>query len=278
MINSGNGDAFERISRLVRDYLTRDQSGPQPPPPTPVSDLARRRAGWYRPDNPRVEGLHFVERVLGLTRVTAGDSGLVLKPLLGERVTYLPVSDRLFRKPSDPVATLALVDDSANGRDAAIEMMGYLLPASFHRAWTPAVWLEVGVTALFLLGALATILFGLVWVPRWLFRRLREVPALRVRAWPLLAVLSVAAFVIVVMFSMEDAIPRLGRPTAWAWTLMVCTTLFPVTAVAGLVSALRAPEGVKRGVRWLALVASAANVVVAAYVAWFGMIAWRSWS
>jgi hypothetical protein len=262
----------------VRDYLTRDEPRPEPPPVAAVSQLARDRAGWYRPDNPRVADLRFVERVLGLMKVTATDSGLTVKPLFEKAKHFVPVSDRLFRERSDPVATLALVDDPENGRSAAIEAMGYLLPLSLHRAWTPVVWLELGVTGLFALSAALTVLFALVWIPRWLFRRMREVPRLGVRTWPLLAVLSVAVFVVVVVLSAEDAIPRLGHATPWAITLTVCTVLFPLTSLIGLLSALRAPVEVKRGVRWLALVASAANVVVAAYLAWFGMIAWRSWS
>jgi CubicO group peptidase (beta-lactamase class C family) len=110
MINSGSGKAFEEIGRLVRDYLTRDQTPPEPPPVAAVSDLARERVGWYRPDNPRTAKLRFVERVLGLIRVTATDSGLVLKPLLEDAHHFGPVSDRLFRQPSAPVATLALID------------------------------------------------------------------------------------------------------------------------------------------------------------------------
>ncbi len=277
MINTGNGKAFERISRLVRDFVTKDEPRPDPPPVAPLSTLARERTGWYRPDNPRIEALDFLTRVLGLMRVTATDSALRVKPLLGGATQLLPVSERLFRGASDPVATFALVDDPANGRREAIEWMGYLLPASYHHAWTPVVWFELGIAVLFVVMSALTILFALVWVPRWAFRRLRTVPKLRTRVWPLLATLSLVVFVGVVMATSENVIVLLGHPTAWAITLTVCTCVFPFASVAGLVSALRAAD-VRRGVRWLALVASAVNVVVAAYLAWFGMIAWRSWA
>jgi CubicO group peptidase (beta-lactamase class C family) len=278
MINSGNTRAFDRISRLVRDFVTTDEPRPAPPPLAPVSDLARERAGWYRFDNPRIKTLTFLTRIAGLIRVTAGDSALRVKPLFGNAKQLLPVSDRLFRQPSEPVATFALVDDPENGRGEAIEWMGYLLPASYHRAWTPVVWLELTITGLFALTSALTVLFALIWVPRWAFRRLRGVPSLRTRIWPLLATLSVIAFVAVMFVTAEDVIPLLGRPTAWAMTLTVCICVFPLASVAGVLSALRAPAEMRRGVRWLALTASAVNVIVAAYLGWFGMIAWRSWS
>ena len=277
MINAGNGKAFERIGRVVRDYLTHDQPRPEPPPVAPVSQLARERAGWYRPDNPRVQKTRFLERILGLVRVTATDSGLTMKPLLGKAGHFVPVSDRLFRQPSAPVATLALIDDPENGRAQAIELMGYLLPASLHRAWTPVVWAELGITGLFLLALASSVLFALVWIPRWLFGKLAGVPKRHVRVWPLLGTLTLAVWVAVVMLNLEDAILALGNPTPWAWTLTVTSVLFPLLALIGLLAARGAIE-VNRFVRWQALFASVVFLIISAYLTWFGIVGWRSWS
>jgi len=277
MINAGNGKAFERIGRLVRDYLTQDQPPTEAPAVVPVSQVARERGGWYRPDNPRVAKTRFLERILGLVRVTATDSGLIVKPLMDEARHFVPVSDRLFRQPWAPTATLALVDDPANGRDAAIEWMGYLMPLSLHRAWTPAVWAELGVTALFLVALGSTALFALVWLPRWLFGRLAGVPRRHVRVWPLLAALALVTWVGVVILKLEDAIAVLGNATPWAWTMFVASLLFPLCALIGLLQARGARE-INRFVRWHALFASAVFLIVAAYLTWFGVVGWRTWS
>ncbi|MDH3497528.1 MAG: beta-lactamase family protein [Gemmatimonadota bacterium] len=278
MINSGNVDAYERIGRLVRDYLTRDAAAPEPPAPIAMPALARERTGWYRPDNPRVQGLYFLQRVLGLGRVTVDDSTLVARPLVGKPTRYSPVAERLFRTATDPVPTLALVDDPDNGRAEAIEVMGYLVPTSYHRVWAPVVWLELIVAGLFLLCGLLSLAFALIWVPRWLVRRLRNVPQLHVRVWPLLATLAVVVFVATLAVSVDDAFVRFGTRTPWAWTLFTCTLAFPVASLLGLVAAVRPrhPDA-RRGVRWLALVTSAVYVVVAAYLGWWGVIGWRSW-
>jgi len=155
--------------------------------------------------------------------------------------------------------------------------MGYLLPAEYHRAWTLAVWTEVAVTILAVAAMIATALFALIWIPRWLFGKLAGVPKRHVRVWPLLATLSVAAFVGVVAISAEDVIAVLGHPTAWAWTITIATVVFPVSALVGLVTAWRARE-INLIVRWQALFASAVFVIVSIYLAWFGMIGWRSWA
>jgi len=223
-----------------------------------------------------VQKLYFVERLLGLVRVTATDSGLTLKPLLGKPEHVVPVSDRLFRKVSDPVATLALVDDPEDGRAQAIERMGYLLPVSYHRAWTVAVWLELGLTGLFVLSLASTLLFALVWIPRWLFGKLAGVPKRHIRVWPLLATFALATWIAVFALKMNDVIPALGRATPWAWTLTVTSVAFPLFALIGLLAARRAAE-VNGFVRWQARIASAAFVIASAYLAWFGMVGWRSW-
>jgi CubicO group peptidase (beta-lactamase class C family) len=279
MINGGSGEAVRRIRRLVRDYLTRDAVPPAPPPVVALSALARSRAGWYRPDNPRVQKLYFAERIAGLVRVRAGDSTLVLRPLLDDPDEYVPVSERLFRQPFEPVATLALIDDPQNGRPAAIERMGYLLPASYRRVWTPLALAELGMTALFLLSLVATLLFALVWVPRWLFRRLAGVPRLRVRVWPLLSALAILAFIGLLLLSSRDAIARLGHPTPWALALFVTSLVFPLTAIAGVLSALQAPAAeVRRGIRLLALVTSLVFLIAALYLARWGIVGWRTWA
>src|SRR6185369_9945028 len=124
----GNSDAYQQISRLVRDYLTRDATPLVPPARGPMPAEARTRfAGWYRPDNPRVQHIYFLERLLGLSRLTATDTSLVLAPVLGDEATrFVPVSGLLFRDAREPVATMALISDSADGRPEAIEAMGYL--------------------------------------------------------------------------------------------------------------------------------------------------------
>jgi CubicO group peptidase (beta-lactamase class C family) len=277
MINAGNGAAFQRIGRLVRGYLTHDRTPPAPPPVAPMSALARERAGWYRPDNPRVEKARFLERIMGLARVTATDSGLVVKPLMDRARHFVPVADRLFRQPWAPVATLALMDDPANHRDQAIEWMGYLMPLSFHRAWTPAVWAELVVAALFVAGAASTVLFALVWIPRWLLGKLAGVPRRSVRVWPLLATVALLLWVAVLMLGLEDAIDVFGHPTVRAWTLFGTSLLFPLLALVGLFKA-RGAVGINRFVRWHALAVSAVFVVVSVYLAWFGVVGWRSWS
>jgi CubicO group peptidase (beta-lactamase class C family) len=278
MINSGNEAALREIDHLVRGFLTRDTPRPALPPAAPLSPLARAQAGWYVADNPRVQTLYFIERLLALAHVrVSGDSALTLDPLLGKATRYVPVTATLFRA-SDSVPTLALVNDSLDGRPQAIERMGYLLPRSYTRIAAPLVWLELVTAAAFLLASAGSVLFALVWVPRRLFGKLRGAPHLWVRAWPCVAALALFVPVLLFVVSADDAISRFGAVTVWSLSVFIGTLLFPVAAVAGLVTVVRLPRAeLGRVLRGYALVASGVNVVAAAYLAWWGVIGMRTW-
>lgn len=279
MINSGSASAMRQIDKLLRGYLTRDFPRPTVPPAAPLSPLARARVGWYVADNPRIAQAYFLERLLAVARVRAGDSTLTFKPLFGKARRYVAVTATLFRAADEPVPTLALVNDSIDGRPAAIEQMGYLLPRSYRRAAAAVVWLQLGVAAAFTLATVGSVLFGLVWMPRRLWGKLRGAPHLGVRGWPLVAALAFVAPVLVVVVSSEDAIARFGSLTVWSGGgVFLGTLIFPVAALLGLVAVLRAPRAeLNRGVRAYALAASVLNVVVAAYLAAWGVIGVRTW-
>ena len=279
MINSGNPGAVWKIDRLVRAFVAKDAERPAPPAAAPLSRRARRWAGWYIADNPRVEGMYFLERLGSVARLGVGDSGLAFTPLLGRRTRYVPVSATLFRTPRSALATLALVSDSADGRPVAVERVTGSMPRSYRRTPAPVALFQVGTAGLFLMVTLATLLFALVWVPRRLWGGLRDAPHIGVRAWPLVAALAFAAMLFLAGASRDDAIARFGNPTFWSVGVMLATCVFPLAAVLGFVTALRAPvSAVGPRVRCYAIAAGVLNVVVAAYFAAWGVIAWRTWA
>ncbi|HUK64999.1 MAG TPA: hypothetical protein VLV15_16790, partial [Dongiaceae bacterium] len=262
-----------------RGFVAKDAGQASPPPAAPLARTARRWAGWYVADNPRVQGLYFLERLGGFARLGVRDSGVVFSPLVGRRARYVPVSATLYRRPQSPLATLALVSDSADGRPIALERVGGALPTSYRRVAAPVALFQVGTAGLFLLSTVGTLVFALVWVPRRWWGGLRDAPHLSVRVWPLVAALALAAVVALASLSMDDGITRFGNPTLWSVGVMFGTCVFPLAAVLGLVTALRAPvSAVGLRVRSYAIAAGVLNVLAAAYFAAWGVIAWRTWA
>jgi CubicO group peptidase (beta-lactamase class C family) len=277
MINSGSGDALRRIGRVVRRFLTRGMAPPALPPAARLDPATRSGwAGWFRPDNPRRQDTYFIERVAGLTRVRTTDTSLVMRPLFGGGETYPAVTPTLLRPTHTGEPVLALDRDPEDGRAVAIESG---IGTTFHRIAAPVAWLELGGSILWLLGLVATLLFGLIWVPRWLFGRLRGVGHLRVRAWPLVAALIILGAIGITIATGDDPFGTLAKPTPWSVGFFLLTLAYPLVAVAGLASAWRVPsDEIRPALRRFVLATSMLNVVAALYLTLNGVVGWRSWA
>jgi CubicO group peptidase (beta-lactamase class C family) len=274
MINSGSGAALSQISGLIRSYIAQAVPKPPTPPVAPVPvELIRQYAGWYEPINPRVEITHGLVRIVGLTKLSPLKTGLSLRGFTGRARDYVPVTDRLFRRPADPAPTLALIANKSEGTLIEASMQ------TFRRLPTWLPWLEAAVMAATALLMLSSIVFALVWVPRKIFGRMRSVECLSVRALPVLATLSLVCVQLSVMLAGEDAIERLGLVTPWSVGFFVSALAFAILAVLGLVLALRCRNRpIRRLVWWHAFAASLFLTVVAAYLSYWGIVGWRPWA
>jgi hypothetical protein len=78
--------------------------------------------------------------------------------------------------------------------------------------------------------------------------------------------------------STDDLIERMGNLTPWSFGLLAMTLVFAIAVLASLISVLRAGGEVRRGVRRLSIVVTAALVIAAAYLAYWGIIGLRTWA
>jgi CubicO group peptidase (beta-lactamase class C family) len=278
-INSGSAEAYHKFDQLLRAYITRSLPKPAVPAPAPVPAAAAQFAGWYEYDSSRIQVLHFLEQLLGLTRIQLRDGKLLASYLGTSGEPYVPVSGMLFRRaatdePADPVATVALLGPNADGRFIQFGTTTTLRRVS---AWVGI--LQLVLTALALLAMISILIYAPFWILGGLSRRRRRPAERAMRLWPLVAVLSVIGFVVTVMASGEDAIERLGNLTGYSAMIFVFTVLFAVAAIVGAVAAWRAPPTlVRRWVRVYSLLVCAALLISAAYLAWWGVIGLRTWT
>jgi len=192
---------------------------------------------------------------------------------------YLPVTGRQFRHvpkkdlPS-PVATLDLLGVNPEGRFVQDGLEGTTMKQI-------SVWFaisEIVLEAFVLLSVIAIVIYAPFWILSGLSRRRRRPAERAMRGWPLIAVLSLVAFVVIFILSSDDLIERMGNLTPWSFGLFEMTLVFAIAVLASLISVSRAGGEVRRGVRRFSIVVTTALVIAAAYLAYWGIIGLRTWA
>ncbi|MGA2807589.1 MAG: serine hydrolase [Terracidiphilus sp.] len=276
-INAGSGEAFGKIGDAIRAYVTRSLQKPPVPAAGQLPGTAQAYAGWYLPDAPRVELTDFLGRLLGLSRVRF-DGGRLLLTNLGQiDQPFIPVSGVEFRYvpkkgSAEPIATAMLLAPNAEGRFAYIGGTMKRIPA-----WLAMV--QIGLTVFFVLALASILVYAPFWIFGGLIKRRRRPAERAMRLWPLIAVLSLLAFVGLFMASSSDLIARLGNLTVWSFALFLTTLLYAAACLASLISLWRSRDrGVRRSVCWYSVTVTAALTIAALYLAWWGVIGMRTWS
>ena len=275
IINASNGKAFDEIGRLIRTYLVRDLVPPDAPTTTIPLEQLQELVGYYEPVTPRLELSHFIERILGIVHIKSQPDQLLVTSILRESAILLPVAERQFRGPDDPIATTIFIKDEEAGN--------WILQATSGRfrgnfgmlpAWQ--VWLRWGTAIGSLLLMLSSLLLALVWIPRRLLKKIK-VQNLNVRVLPMLPTLCLFVIAALVMSS-GDMVHQFGNATVVSVSTWLLSYLFAFTSFAGLTQVAHTWRwGVNRGVWIHALLVSLANVIVSLYLIRWGIIGLRTW-
>ena len=278
-INSGNGDAFEKIGKAIRAYMTRNLPKPAIVAEQPLPSDAADYAGWYEPNSPRIEMMRFLGKVLGLSQVRFKDGKLTISNLGSWNDTFVSVGGRQFRyvpkkDPPEPVGTTMLLTPNEEGR--FIQAGGM---TTFKRVPTALALLEIVLTAFVVLSTFSILIYAPFWILGGLSSRRRRPAERAMRLWPLLAVLSLVAFVAIFILCSDDILNRLGNLTVWSVALCLTTLASALASVLSAIACVRAPvEGVRHRVRRFSGIVTVALLIATAYLGYFGLIGLRTWA
>jgi hypothetical protein len=275
-INSGNGDAFGKIGDAIRAYITRNLTKPPVPAAGQLPANAQEWTGWYENAAVRMKMQEFIAP-LAIQQLHFKDGELQLSFFGLSKQSFAPVSGLQLRRlpekgSADPIATAVLLAPNAEGRFV-------FLGTTYKRVPAWLAWSRIALTVWFLLAFVSILLYAPFWIIGGCFKKRRRPAERMIRLWPLIAVLSLLAFVGLVISSGNDGIARLGNLTIWSSGLTVTTLLFAAASVAGAVALWRAwKQEIRTSVRWYSIAVTAALLIAVMYLAYFGMIGIRTWS
>lgn len=278
-INAGNGDAFEKIGKTIRAYVTRELRKPALPPAVSLPANASSYAGWYEPDSPRNDMERFIEHLVGIARVRF-ENGKLLLTSLGERnQVFVPVTGMQFRQiPKkglpDPAPTVELLAPNAEGQFIQI---GGGTTMKRVPAWFAIT--EIVLTAWVLLALVSILVYAPFWILGGLSKKRRRPAERWMRLWPVVSALSLAAAIIIFILVGDDPISLLGNLTVWSATFFLATVTFALASLASALALWRAPkQEVRSRVRSYSMAVTSALLTAAAYLAYWGVIGFRTWA
>jgi hypothetical protein len=218
-----------------------------------------------------MEPLRWLERVFGLVYAAPIRNGLRMGPALGRGVDYVSVTNRFFRTPRSPAESVALIADQSEGTLIEVQTV------TLRRIAGILAWAELAIVGTAPLLALSAMLSSLAWLALRLFAPSKASKFGSVRAFSLLASVSMIAMLVFLMGGFNDPIDRLGRCTVWSIGYSLFSVVFALCAFAGLAQALRRHSESGRLSWWHGFIVSAALSILSGYMLYWGAIGWRSW-
>ena len=274
MINSDDGTSFRKISRLVRNFETKELVAKNIAREIDVSDKMREIEGFYHPINPRQELARFLERVLNIYQLRFDGDKLVRINLIGGTpASFYPVSDTLYKSDTTGLIDLALVEDPLVGKVVHASTSVY---KPIHGG---VVIVQFSILASWLLINVANIFY----LPVWGIRKLRGTDisgkSLHIRVWPLFATLSLVAFVVLFTLGTQNIFEVLGSITAISVGITLATIAFFVCALVAVYQVITVKRAEQNNMNyWYCAVATALHLIVALYLLSYGIIGLTTWA
>jgi CubicO group peptidase (beta-lactamase class C family) len=281
MINSGNGKAMQQLAELARQYVIRDLTPPAMPPAASVPiELRRHYGGYYQVISPRSQWLYGFERLIYVERLAFTGDGLSTSIYGFGHRRWVPVSERLFRKEDQSVATLALLPD-ADG-----EILIQTAVSTFKKVSAWRFWAQIVGIALVSVLTVSSLLRAPFWGLRKLLGKLPNSGPTAIRVLPFLSAVMLVVFdglLVIALFGTRFGfvtdVSKLGAPSLFTVSIMLLSIAFPLAAVASLYIVFRKRRApMKRITYWHSVFIAASMAAVAVYYGYWGLIGLRLWA
>jgi CubicO group peptidase (beta-lactamase class C family) len=178
---NNNSPAVSQIHRLVSHYLTKDITVPNVKAEREVSQEDKALSGWYKNAAP-ISATYSIISTIVPWQLQVGDTSSTIKPLIGSPARILiPDADKGFKQNTTGLTVLLPIKDSDFGDGI------YYGPQTLIKTNIVSALLPLLVIVFWILMALSSVLFLLIWLPRYLFKKSITSQSVAYRSWPLLS-------------------------------------------------------------------------------------------
>lgn len=272
MINSGSGDALNRITKLIQEFETRDFQEKEISTDSELTDQHTAITGLYRPINPRMQILYFLERIMNVQRIWHEEDSLLRNGILGgESIKYLPSEGLRFKSAKTGLVSMVSATDPLAGE--VIHSGDLVLKRiSMVQAYGPVI-----IGALWLLLMVTSILFALIWPIRYWRGKIPGGANVKVRLWPLLASLFILLPFLLLTF-WGSSIQLLGTASFVSLGIMISTIGFAIASVWSVVCIIRERRAqIKKRIYWHSAILTCLHLIITIYLFWYGVIGIQIW-
>ena len=268
LLNSTHSsEALRRISQLAIRYLKADVEAPPKPRAAVAESTLRKYEGYYHDHAPRNQAMGFIEWLTSGRTISVDRDHLIATPVFGSAVTWIPVSDNLFRLEADAEPTRVFVAGEA---EHMVLTGGSVYADRMPRWRIESVRWPVIISA-------GIVLTPLVMMMPWLVLGRRKTAAF----WglKLFLLLCAVALVLPIAGMMNVADLDLGEKNVWTVAIFAGSLLMPAAAILAFLFTVDAWRGgAGRFLRVYAMTVSIAALIIAGYLSAWGMIGFTPWN
>lgn len=279
-INSDKSEAIRKISRLIRDYQTRQL----PKSGKTISSLksgddAMSLNGYYQAINPRNSLLFYLPPLMAELIWTEGDTLYSQLPAhFGKIMKFVALDNGFYQNLLTDRPDFVVVTDPLDGQvlELAGKESGTVTLGSIPGA---IVFGRIAVLMLWII----LIVHAFILLPFWIFRYQKgRIPGgahVMVRIWPLVPVVFLLSAFVLFAFATMEGKELLAKPSILSVSIMLGTIAFFVAAIFSVVMViLYRNKGIKKSVWLPATFLSELHALVAFYLLWHGVIGLMTWA
>jgi len=281
-INKVSGRGLEKIKEAIAAYLTASIEKPEPLVVNLSTEDLLPITGYYQQITPGTQLLHaLLIHFVDIRRITLEKGKLYSENFISRiKRELLPLSKNSFHRKDRYDTHLFLIKDNGD------YIMSYdSFRGNYKKVSAFWVFFQLGIVIFSLLLMISSILFALVWIPRKLLGKMREVKFLRARIFSFLAVLFFFATYIPLLISSlgmdmdKEMMMKLGAFTIHSFLIFIFSICFAIFSLLGLIFSLQAFwVKMNKVARIHSLLVSLANVIVVIYLWYNNVIGIQTWS